>query len=163
MGAAFGEGETGAGDEVSDRARDEHLAGLGLRHHPGTGVDRDAAHLLSGPLAFAGVDAGPHLETQPPDRLANTLGAANRTGRAIERGEETIARGVLLHTTVTSKLVAHEPMMVAEQLLPVAVAEIHGALGRTHAAYPSISQCISTFEIQPGTTIRSSGPSPITW
>ena len=50
---------------------------------------------------------------------------------AIERGEEAVAGGVLLHTAKTSKLVAHESVMVAEQLLPATVAESHRSFGRT--------------------------------
>jgi len=93
--AALGEGETGARHEVSDRTRDEHLAGLGLRHHPCADVDGDAAQLFGSSLTFAGVDTGAHLETQLADPFADALCAAHRARGAVEAGEEAIARGVL--------------------------------------------------------------------
>src|SRR5438034_1672051 len=40
--AAVFEGQSGAGDQILDRARDEHLAGLGIGSDPGPGVHGDA-------------------------------------------------------------------------------------------------------------------------
>src|SRR5256714_9317290 len=58
------EGDPGAGDEVAHRARDEHLAGLGERRHPRTGVDGDPAHLPVRELALAGVETRTQLDAE---------------------------------------------------------------------------------------------------
>ena len=45
--------EPGAGDEVFDRTRDQHLAGGRLTRDAGTGVDRHASDFSVDELAFA--------------------------------------------------------------------------------------------------------------
>src|SRR5919198_2940692 len=53
--AAVFEGETRAGDEVSDGARDQHLAGFCVRRYPCARVHRDPCHLAVDQFALAGV------------------------------------------------------------------------------------------------------------
>jgi len=53
--AAVFESDAGAGDEVSDGAGDEDLAGLSVSSHACPGVDRDASHLSIEQLALTGV------------------------------------------------------------------------------------------------------------
>ena len=54
----------------------------------------DAADFCSRDLAFPGVKARPHLEADLGDRVADRAGATDRSRRAIEGGEEAIARHV---------------------------------------------------------------------
>ena len=56
--------DPGASDEVSDRTRDQHLAGLSMRGDPGAGMHRNPCDLSVDELTFAGVEAGTHIETE---------------------------------------------------------------------------------------------------
>ena len=62
--AALLEDDARAGDDVLDRARDEHLAGKGGRSDSRADVDRDSADAVVGLLDLAGVDAGSQLEAE---------------------------------------------------------------------------------------------------
>ena len=104
MGAAVVEGETGAGDEILDRLRDQHLARSGERRDPCPGVHGDAADLLSVELTLAGVDSCTDLDSQITNCLAGGHRTADRTRRPVERGQETVARGVDLAATETLEL-----------------------------------------------------------
>src|SRR5438477_4237938 len=96
MGAAVVEGEPGAGDEILDGLRDEHLARPGERGDPCPGVDGDAADLRPVELTFAGVDTGADLDAQLPDSLAGRERTADGARRPVEGGEEAVARRVHL-------------------------------------------------------------------
>src|SRR5436305_12948729 len=56
--AAVDELQAGAGDQVADGPRDEHLAGGGQLAHAGGDVDRHARELAVVLLALPGVQAG---------------------------------------------------------------------------------------------------------
>jgi hypothetical protein len=66
-----------------DRARDEHLAGLGDSGDPGTDVDGDAAQLVVDTLRFAGVHVGDG--TLDPQQVGRT--GAHRDVRYVARGD----------------------------------------------------------------------------
>jgi hypothetical protein len=55
MFAAILEFESGAGDEILDRARDEHFAGSSERRDARADRDSDAGDLVVADLAFTGV------------------------------------------------------------------------------------------------------------
>ena len=103
--AAVLEGEAGAGDEILDRARDEHLAGLGVGGDARAGVHRDPRHLAVQQLALAGMEARAHLEAERVTPSTIALRAADRPRRPVEAGEEAVPGGV--------HLVAAEPRELA--------------------------------------------------
>src|SRR5204862_1996542 len=53
------------GNEVRDRARDEHLTRTGNRSHTGADVDGNAAEIVADEFALAGMEAGAHLDAKP--------------------------------------------------------------------------------------------------
>src|SRR6187431_2943747 len=130
MRAAVDERDAGPGDQVLDRARHEHLAGAGLRRDPRADVDGDAADLRAHHLALAGVHAGTQLEPQRPGAFADRLGATDGARRAVERGEETVARGIDLAAAESLELAAGDAVERIEDGVPARVAELRGALGR---------------------------------
>jgi hypothetical protein len=62
--ATVGETQVGAGDEVDDRAGDDHLAGVRLRLDPARDVHGDAGHIVPSSFDLAGVDSDPHGDAQ---------------------------------------------------------------------------------------------------
>src|SRR5205823_13387498 len=59
--------DSGAGDQIADRARDEHLARPRLRGHPGADMHCETGKLLAEHLALARVDARTHSEAELVD------------------------------------------------------------------------------------------------
>jgi hypothetical protein len=62
----FDELDTGAGDEVFDRARDEHFAWVRGLRHPRSDVHGDPAGLTGHHLALTGLQPGADLEPELP-------------------------------------------------------------------------------------------------
>ena len=69
MFAAGVEFEPGPGDEILDRARDEHLARRGERSDSSADRDSHSDDLPVADLALAGVDAGTDLEVDCAQRV----------------------------------------------------------------------------------------------
>jgi hypothetical protein len=87
---AVREGDPRAEDQHLNGARDEHLAGLGQGGEPRADVDRQADRLCSPALDFPGVQSGPDLEVDLPDRVADRARAPDgpgRPGQCSERAE----------------------------------------------------------------------------
>src|SRR5918912_4581027 len=124
--AALLEGDPGAGDEVAHRARDEHLARPRERRDARPRVDGDPAHLPVRELALAGVQAGAQLDAEPPHRLLDRVGGADRPRRPVEGGEEAVAGRVDLAPAVAGELRADRRLVRLEQLAPAAVARLRG-------------------------------------
>src|SRR5919197_3887134 len=76
--AALLEVDPGAGDEVANGARDEHLARPGERRHARAGVHGDPAHLPVRQLALAGVEPGAQLEPEAAHAVADRAGCSDR-------------------------------------------------------------------------------------
>jgi hypothetical protein len=76
----------GAGDEILDGARDEHLSGLRVRRDACAGVDGDAADLAVHELALTGVEAGAYIDAE----LAHAL--RDRTQRIARVGPSKLAK-----------------------------------------------------------------------
>src|SRR5438477_537177 len=66
--AALVERQPGAGHEVLDRRRDEHLSGARERGHARADVDGEAAELVAQPLTLPRVQPGAHLEAEVAHR-----------------------------------------------------------------------------------------------
>ena len=110
-GAALLEGDARPRDEIPDRARDEHLAGLGLGGDPRTDVYGDATDLLLQKLAFARVQSGPNLEPEFAQTVPDCAGAVNRTRRAVEGCEEPVPGRFDLPAPEPSELRSHGLMV----------------------------------------------------
>jgi hypothetical protein len=63
VGTAVVELDPRASDEILDRARDEHLPGLGFRCDARADVDGESADLAFDQFALAGVQAGANVES----------------------------------------------------------------------------------------------------
>jgi hypothetical protein len=81
-------------------------------------VDSDVPDPVADHLDFAGVNAGPDIDSErlhAPDRGGRTPdGAAG----IVEHGEETVAGRVNLASTETAQLATHEGMVALEELPP---------------------------------------------
>src|SRR5262249_21223874 len=84
----------GAGDEIAHGAGYQHFARLGVARDTCADVNGESAHLLSYLFTLAGVQAGAHGDADTRGRVANRAGAADRSRRSVERGEEAVPRGV---------------------------------------------------------------------
>src|SRR5262249_59597813 len=98
--------DAGARHKIPDGSRGQHLLGASGRGDARAGVHGDAADLRSGHLAFAGMESRPDLEAELADRIAEGARAADRARRAIEDGEEAVARHVDLASTEALELPA---------------------------------------------------------
>ena len=100
--SAVFEEDTGAGDQVLHRLRDEHFACAGGRGHSGTDRDSQARDLPLVKLALAGVHARTNVEIEIANAVDNCLGTANGPCRAVEGREEAVAGGIALLATEPS-------------------------------------------------------------
>src|SRR5207302_926921 len=119
------------GDEVLDRARNEHLARRRQRRDARAGVYRDSCHLPVDEFALPGVQPRPHLESELVHPLDDGTRTPDRARRTIETCEEAIAGGVHLSAPEAHELTPHKGVMLLEQLTPGAIAERGGTLTRT--------------------------------
>ena len=115
-----------AGDQVLDRARDEHFARPGQRAHPRPDVDRDAADVGVDDLELAGVQAGAHLQAEPSHFGLGRPGAADRTAGSVEGREESVPERLDLLAAMALELAPHHTVMGGHQVSPAAVAQLGG-------------------------------------
>ena len=120
----------GADDEVLHGARDEHLARAGERRDARAEMDGQPGDVVRQDLDLADVDAGPDLEPELPDAVADRDRAADRAGRAVERREEPVADDLDLVAAEPLELATDDAVVVGEQGLPADVAELGRPLGR---------------------------------
>src|SRR3954447_435805 len=107
--ATVGELDSGAGDEVGDGARDEHLARPRSGAHARADVHRDAAHIsVAHQLALAGVQTGADLDAERANRVAGRARAANPSRGTVERRQEPVAHRLDLSPTMAVELATHE-------------------------------------------------------
>jgi hypothetical protein len=87
-------------------------------------VHGDAGRLAVHELAFAGVQADPHLEPELGQRVDDGATAADGPGRTVEGGEEAVAGRVHLVPAKAHQLqlAAHELVVALEGLPPRPVA-----------------------------------------
>jgi hypothetical protein len=78
------------------------------------------------------VQPGTHLDAQSLHSVTNCFGATDRSLRAVEHREETVARCVHLTTTETSELRTDDGIVLIKQVMPVAVADRCGPARRIH-------------------------------
>jgi hypothetical protein len=74
---------------------------------------------------------GSDLEPDRTQLLDDCLGAAHCPRRPVERREEPVAGRIDLTTPESAELMTHHGVVPLEQLLPCAVANCAGPLGRT--------------------------------
>jgi hypothetical protein len=115
---------------VLDRARDENVPGAGQGRNPCSDDDREPGQLVARALALARVDSGAHVEPEIAHAVDDRAGAANRTSRSVEAGEEPGARGVELRPAKALELPADQRVVPVEEIAPHSVSELGCTLGR---------------------------------
>lgn len=100
MVAPVREGETGSRDKVAHSAGYQDLTRGGQTEDPRRNVDGDSRDILPSELHLAGVDARPDLKTEAREIVTYRKRATNRSRRAIERGEESVAEAFDLTTAI---------------------------------------------------------------
>src|SRR5439155_14195487 len=101
--AATLEPNSGTGDQILDRMRDQDLGGLGQRRHPGCRMHGDTTDVVADELAFAGVKAGPYLDSEGVNGVADALRTAYRARRSVEPGQNAIAGRTDLDAAILPK------------------------------------------------------------
>src|ERR671915_2352675 len=91
VGPAVLQVDAGAGDQVPDGSRDQHLAGPGGGHDPGAEVDGDPADVVVAQLELPGVDPGPDLDAGLAQLPAQPEGAADAPAGPVEDGQDPVA------------------------------------------------------------------------
>src|SRR5205085_4886335 len=81
-------------------------------------------------LAFAGVQAGPHLDPEIADRLGDRARAPDRARGAVERRKEAVAGGVDLNPAMANELPSDDLVVLLKQLAPPAVTERRSTFAR---------------------------------
>ena len=89
--AALGEFEAGARGQFGHDARDPDFAGLRLRHHPRSGVDREAADVVAAQFDLAGVHAGAQRKPGRANRRTERQRATHRAARTVEGRQQPVA------------------------------------------------------------------------
>jgi hypothetical protein len=112
-----------AGDQILDRARDEHFAGMSLGGDAGADVDGDPADLLVQELTLACMQPGSDLEPQLAEAVADRARTVDGPSRPVEAGEEAVACRVDLPPPEVAELSADGLVMPLQQLPPGEVAE----------------------------------------
>jgi len=84
------EREARSGDQIPDRARNQHFAGVGEGRHASGDVDGDPSHVGSDELDLTRVASGPDRETEITHGAADRTSAPDSAGGSIERRQEPV-------------------------------------------------------------------------
>src|SRR5439155_9151560 len=93
-------------------------------------MDRQAADVVADELDLAGMDGSPDLEAQRRGGTPDGTGAGERPGRRVEPGEEAVAGRLDLDAAVSVDRHARRLVVRGEQVLPPAVPNSCGHVGR---------------------------------
>jgi len=128
MFAARIEAETGAGKQILDSSRYEHLIGARKRRD----ARGDALHVIVGDLDLAGMEAVADLDVEWTDRLGNGASATHCPRRAVECGEKPVPKRFDFTSPVTRDFPPDRGVMSGEQVVPALVTQLFGSRGRAH-------------------------------
>ncbi len=126
--APISESDPRAHNQILDRARHEHLAGVGLAQNPGPDVDGNAADLVADPLALSSVDRRSDPHAQRTDGVPNRQRAANGPGRAIKCRKKSVTGGVDLASAIELELLSYRRMVAVEKIAPATILGVTTAL-----------------------------------
>ncbi len=121
-----GEANAGAEDEHLHGAGDQNLTGAGERGDPGPHVDRQAGDLPAPAFHLARVQARPDLDAEVGYGIADGTCAADGPRRPVDGGEEAVSSGVDLHAAESLEEPPDVRVMVLQQVMLSAVAELVG-------------------------------------
>src|SRR5439155_5013254 len=116
-------------DQVLDGIRDQNLAPSSQCADSSADVYGDAANLRVDCFDLARVQTRPYLQPKRLDRLGDGYRASHAPSRAVEHGEEAVARGVDLRAAIAAQHGPDHGVMTLDDVLPRPVSEL-GALGR---------------------------------
>jgi hypothetical protein len=130
VGAPVCELDPGAGDEILDRARDEHFPRVREQGDACARMNGNAGEFAVNDLTFTRVEAGAYIESQFANRVDNRVRTSDCTSRPVESGEDAVPGRVQLAAAEPHKLASDEGVMAVEQFVLGAVAELCGAVAR---------------------------------
>src|SRR5215469_8299123 len=119
MRPAIAELKSSACDQILDGAGNQDLVWTGQSSNARTDMNRNPDHLVTRKFAFAGVQSGAYLKSQPVDPVAHRTGTANRSRRSIENGEQAVPGSVDFAASKGAQLFAHQRIPVGEQAAPM--------------------------------------------
>ena len=115
--------------EVFDGGGDEDLPGCSESRDSRTDVHGHAGDVLAADLELTGVESSADVDAQSSEGVANGDGAVDGSSRSVEGGHEFISDRVDFLAAEALQLAAHGPVVAVEDLTPLAVAQLSGALG----------------------------------
>src|SRR5579859_3925502 len=130
MAAAIIKTQAGPGDEVSHRARHEHLASIRERGDARSDMHRDAANVIAGKHDLPRMNTRADLETDGPHCRRDLRGTSDGPCRSLKRREKAVAGCVHLVAVVTGDERADPTVMLLQELGPAPIAELHRSHGR---------------------------------
>jgi hypothetical protein len=87
---------------------------LGFCHHARADVNGQSGQVVSVGLALTGVQAGPDLESEFPQAVADRAGTSDCAGRSVEGRKEAVPGVLDLSPVETAELVANEPIVLLQ-------------------------------------------------
>ena len=119
--------------KYDSRTRDKVLYGVGYQDFSSAGecsdtrsnVNGDACQLWPKNLALTGVKTRTNIEAHQSGLVDDGSRRPNCPSRAIERGEEPVARSIDFSTTKCRQFATDHCMMAVEKFPPPAIAECH--------------------------------------
>ena len=127
--AAIREAQSGAGDQILYRAGHQNFVRGRERGNARADVNGNSADILAHHLAFTGVETGADFDSELTDFVTDSASAAHAACRAVEGGENTIARALDLTTTEARKVALDYGVVIVEKTAPAAVAKFSSFLG----------------------------------
>src|SRR5262249_30266672 len=118
--------------QVLDGAGDEHLGGRGGRYYPRPDVHGDAPYVVVRQFALARMKAGPDLDPERANLIADRAGAVDRTGGSIEGRQAAVPHRVGLSAPMPLEFSSDDPVVRVEERAPRTIAQCRGPPGRTH-------------------------------
>jgi hypothetical protein len=117
-----------ADDEVFYRPGCQDLAGRGQPSDTRADVDGETRDLFLTALDLARVHTGANLQPEASHAVADRASAAERTSWTVEASEDAIPCEVDLAAAKPLELAPHQTVMPLEQVVPLTIAELGGAL-----------------------------------
>ena len=99
------------------------------RGNPRAYVDRNAADILAHYFAFAGMETGTDFNSKLMNIVGNRASTTHAARRAIEGGQNTIARAFDLMTTKSRKVTLDYGVVIVEKTAPAAIAKFSSFFG----------------------------------
>jgi hypothetical protein len=120
--AALREVNIRSGHQILHSPRHEALTRLGLRCDARSNMHGNATHIALHVLDLTGMKSGADFYSQRPDCRNQRQGAMDRSARAVERCQKTIAGRLNLSSPISRQFSSKQIIVRVEQFAPTSIA-----------------------------------------